>query len=78
MAKVTGVKLKFNRPFFKEFTLQVPGSAPDLLAKLLQANYLAGLHLGRWYGALNDCISVAVTEKRTKQEIDGLAAAFGL
>ena len=25
---------------------------------------------------LNDCVSVAVTEKRTRSEIDGLAAAF--
>jgi len=78
LRKVAGVRLKYQRPFFKEFTLQVPGSAPDLLEKLLQANYHAGLHLGRWYEGLNDCISVAVTERRTKQEIDGLAAAFGL
>jgi glycine dehydrogenase subunit 1 len=77
LAKVAGVRLRFDRPYFKEFTMQVPGSAPDLLAKLLQANYLGGLHLGRWYSALNDCVSVAVTEKRTRQEIDGLAAAFG-
>jgi glycine dehydrogenase subunit 1 len=34
------------------------------------------LHLGRWYPALQNCISVAVTEKRTKAEIDGLAAAL--
>ena len=27
--------------------------------------------------ALADCLSVAVTEKRTKAEIDGLAAALG-
>src|SRR5438445_13343994 len=44
LTKVAGVQLKFNRPFFKEFTVQVPGSAPNPLAKRLQANYLAALH----------------------------------
>ena len=78
LTKVAGVRLKYPRPFFKEFTIQVPGSAPDLLARLLKAGYHAGLHLGRWYESLNDCISVAVTERRTKQEIDGLAAGFGI
>jgi glycine dehydrogenase subunit 1 len=29
--------------------------------------------LGRWYPELDDCFLVAVTEKRTREEIDGLA-----
>ena len=40
------------------------------------AGFHAGLALGRWYPALKDCISIAVTEQRTKDEIDRLAAAF--
>ena len=32
--------------------------------------------LGRWYPRFADCLTVAVTEKRTKAEIDGLAAAL--
>ena len=35
----------------------------------------AGLHLGRWLPGLDDCLTVAVTEKRTRAEIDGLTAA---
>jgi glycine dehydrogenase subunit 1 len=76
LTKVPGVKLKFDRPFFKEFTLQLPGKVTDVLAGLREAGYLAGLPLGRWYPALADCVSVAVTEKRTKADIDGLAAAL--
>src|SRR5438270_8705060 len=72
-----GVSLRFQRPFFKEFTLAVPGSVSALLMRLLQAGYHAGLELGRWYPKLKNCISVAVTEKRTRTEIDGLAALFG-
>jgi glycine dehydrogenase subunit 1 len=71
-----GLPLRFARPFFKEFTVSVPGEPSRLLSQLLRAGYLAGLPLGRWYPALKDAVAVAVTEKRTKEEIDGLAAAF--
>jgi glycine dehydrogenase subunit 1 len=76
LRQVPGLALKYNRPFFKEFTVQVPGSVPGLLERLLKAGYHAGLDLGRWYPGLKNCISIAVTEKRTKKELDGLAAAF--
>jgi glycine dehydrogenase subunit 1 len=76
LAKVSGASLRFDRPFFKEFTLKLPGHVPGLLASLRQTGYHGGLSLGRWYPELGDCLSVAVTEKRTKAEIDGLAAAL--
>ncbi len=76
LTKVPGVSLRFKTPFVKEFALQVPGDAPTLLAKLRTAGYHAGLPLGRWYPALANCITVAVTEKRTKAEIDGLVEAL--
>jgi glycine dehydrogenase subunit 1 len=75
LAKVPGVSLRFDRPFFKEFTLSVPGDVTALLANLRDQGYLAGLPLGRWYPELGNCLSVAVTEKRTKAEIDGLVGA---
>ncbi|MGH7170938.1 MAG: aminomethyl-transferring glycine dehydrogenase subunit GcvPA [Gemmataceae bacterium] len=76
LAQVPGIRLRFNRPFFKEFTLQVEEAMPALLAGLLDKGYHAGLHLGRWYPELPECLSVAVTEKRTRAEIDGLVSAF--
>src|SRR5262249_42959004 len=72
LAKLEGVHLKFDRPFFKEFTLEVDGHVPTLLQRLLAGGYHAGLHLGRWYPRLDCCVSVAVTEKRTREDIDGL------
>jgi glycine dehydrogenase subunit 1 len=74
-----GLRLRFGRPFFKEFTVQVPGNVPALIAALLLQGYHAGLPLGRpgYYPSLIDCLTVAVTEKRTREEIDGLAAAVG-
>jgi glycine dehydrogenase subunit 1 len=76
LTQVPGVRLRFDRPFFKEFTLQAEEEVPALLAGLLQKGYHAGLHLGRWYPKLEACWSVAVTEKRTRAEIDGLVSAL--
>ncbi len=76
LCKVPGVSLRFKKPFFKEFTVQVPGDVPGLLVKLLAAGYHGGLHLGRWYPSLGNCLSIAVTEKRTRAELDGFVAAL--
>jgi glycine dehydrogenase subunit 1 len=76
LTAVNGVRMRFNRPFFKEWTLQLDRPVPALLSKLLVAGYHAGLPLGRWYPSLASCVSLAVTEKRTRAEIDGLATAY--
>jgi len=76
LAQLPGVRLRFDRPFFKEFALEVEGLTPALLTQMLDKGYHAGLHLGRWYAELDACLSVAVTEKRTRAEIDGLVSAL--
>ncbi|HBI42208.1 MAG TPA: hypothetical protein DDY78_05030, partial [Planctomycetales bacterium] len=78
LTKIPSVHLRFARPFFKEFTLQVSAAVPGLLDALLAKGFHAGLHLGRWLPGLDDCLSVAVTEKRTRAEIDGLTAALAM
>jgi glycine dehydrogenase subunit 1 len=76
LAQVPGVRVRFNRPFFKEFTLEAPEPVQSLLSRLLHRGYHAGLPLDQWYPQLASCISVAVTEKRSRGEIDGLKAAY--
>jgi glycine dehydrogenase subunit 1 len=76
LESIPGVRLRFYRPFFKEFTIQIDGNAPALLDRLLAAGIHAGLHLGRWYPALGNCITLAFTEKRTRAEIDRLIAGY--
>ena len=46
------------------------GRIDDLLSAASQAGIMAGVPLGCWYPELEDCLLVAVTEKRTKAEID--------
>jgi glycine dehydrogenase subunit 1 len=76
LTKIPGASLKFKTPFFKEFALSIPGNVESTLAKLRDRGFHAGLPLGRWFPRFADCITVAVTEKRTRSEIDELAAAL--
>ena len=66
-------ELAFDVPFFKEFVVR--SKSKDVAAVLKacqQAGVLAGVPLGKWYPQLDDCFMVAVTEKRTKSEIERL------
>jgi glycine dehydrogenase subunit 1 len=76
LTRLPGVRRRFDRPFFKEFTLEAEVGVADLLPRLLAAGFHAGVPLGRWYPQLPNCVSIAVTEKRTRQEIDGLVEAW--
>jgi glycine dehydrogenase subunit 1 len=74
LAKVPGVRLAFpDRPFFQEFALRAP---KPVVGPLLERGFLVGPELGRWFPDLEDGFLVAVTERRTKAEIDGLVSAL--
>jgi glycine dehydrogenase subunit 1 len=69
--------LAFDQPTFKEFVIRdAENDVVGVLRAALDAGYLAGLPLGRWYAELSDCLLVAVTEKRTKAEMDALVEAL--
>ena len=73
LAAIPGVSLRFDAPFFKEFALRLPKPPERVAARLALAKILAGIPLKSFDPKLGDCLLVAVTEKRTKAEIDGLA-----
>ena len=65
--------LAFPQPTFKEFVVRDAENKVDhLLATAEKSGFLAGVPLSRWYPDLADCFLVAVTEKRTREEIDQL------
>ncbi len=73
-----GLRPAFDQPTFKEFVVRAR-SAEDVerrLARARERGVLAGVPPGRWYGELDDCLLVAVTEKRTKAQIDALVEAL--
>ncbi len=47
-----------------------------MLAELAAHDIFAGVPLGPWYPDLADCFLVAVTEKRTRKEIDSLTTSL--
>src|SRR4029453_18246996 len=71
-----GVSLRFASPFFKEFALKLPKAPDRLIPRLARQGFLAGVPLKTFDRALADCLLGAVTEKRTKAEIDAFAAAL--
>lgn len=77
LAEIDGVSLKFDAPFFKEFTLQLDRPVDDVIAVAQAAGYDIGPSLKRVDDTSEDGLLVAVTEIRTKQEIDGLVKALG-
>ena len=67
--------IEFDVPFFKEFVVRDRRSnVPQLIADAADEGFFAGVPLGSWYPDLQDCLLVAVTEKRTKREIDDLVS----
>ena len=75
-AAVPGVSLRFPAPFFKEFALTLPKAPERVLKRLLKGRILAGVPVRSFDRAEKSTLLVAVTERRTKDEIDAYAAAL--
>jgi glycine dehydrogenase subunit 1 len=74
LTELPGVSLLHpDAPFFKEFALRLPRPAVEVRDALLDHGFLGGVPLP---GAGQDVLLVAVTERRTREEIDGLAEAM--
>jgi len=74
LTEVPGVELLFpGAPFFREFPVRLPRPATEVLDGLIELGYLGGVPLPDADGR---ALLVAVTERRTREEIDGLARAL--
>jgi glycine dehydrogenase subunit 1 len=69
LEKVPGVTVKRSSPTFNEFTISLPMNADDVVHKMIDKGFAAGFPLGRFYKRLDNYLLLAVTEKRTKEEI---------
>ena len=76
LSEIPGVKLRFPAPIFNEFTLELPLDAAEIIGQLIEKGIMAGFPLGRYYKGMEKCMLIAVTEKRTKEEIGLLAEAL--
>lgn len=62
----------FSAPFFKEFIVKSAEPIEQLNKKLLEEKIIGGFDIGRKYPELKNCWLIAVTEKRSKTDIDRL------
>ncbi len=77
LTALPGVARVCPGPFFHEFAIELPKPAREVIATLLRDDgILAGLDLGRFDPRWENRILVAVTEKRTREEMDRYAAAL--
>ncbi|HVH53891.1 MAG TPA: aminomethyl-transferring glycine dehydrogenase subunit GcvPA, partial [Actinomycetota bacterium] len=74
LCEIRGVEPLFpGAPSFKEFALRLPRSAEEVRDELIQRGFLAGVPLADADGR---ALLVAVTERRTKAEIDALTGVM--
>jgi glycine dehydrogenase subunit 1 len=77
LLKLDGIEQCFNKPFFKEFVVKIKGSVDKINYKLNKINIIGGYNLGNSYPELENCWLIAVTEKRTKAQIDKFVKKVG-
>jgi len=67
---IDGVEPAYQAPVVREFAVRTPIRPEVVVERMAEEGFLAGVPAG------NECLLVAVTEKRTRDEIDAFAAAF--
>lgn len=71
LTKTGRFHLVYDKPFFNEFYVKYDGDADTLYQRLIEAGFLGGVRY-------EDGFLFAVTEKRTKEEIDNLVKIAAL
>jgi glycine dehydrogenase subunit 1 len=72
LTAIDGVETVFSSPFFHEFVLRLPVNIAEVNQQLLAAGIIGGYDLGLTYPELAGHMLLAVTEERTKADIDRL------
>jgi len=77
LAEIPGVTFpNGDAPYFREFVVRLPGSATSFVTAALERRILAGIPMSRFDRARRGDLLVAVTEKRSREELDRYAKAL--
>lgn len=74
LTAIDGVEPAVQGPFFKEFAVRVPGDPDAFVAAIADEGFLIGPVVRR--GPAEGAILIAVTERRTLEEVEGVSQAF--
>ncbi|MEK7475685.1 MAG: aminomethyl-transferring glycine dehydrogenase subunit GcvPA [Candidatus Coatesbacteria bacterium] len=69
LGRIPGVLVDRALPTFNEFTAILPRPADEVVGRMIRKGFVAGFPLGRYYPGQSHGLLVAVTEKRTREEI---------
>ncbi len=69
LSRIKGVSVKQSSPTFNEFTVVLPRDPKEVIAAMIEKGFAAGFPLTRYYKDMENYMVVAVTEKRSKEEI---------
>ncbi|WP_066293569.1 aminomethyl-transferring glycine dehydrogenase subunit GcvPA [Bacillus sp. FJAT-29937] len=75
--KENGFEVVFEGPSFNEFVIKLNTPVKEVNQQLLKKSIIGGYDLGRDYSDLANHMLVAVTELRTKEEIDTFVKEMG-
>jgi glycine dehydrogenase subunit 1 len=77
LAGVSGVELLHEAPVAREFAVRLEAPVDKVLDRVAERGIAAGYPLGREYPEYEDGLLVALTERRSKGDIDRLADVLG-
>jgi glycine dehydrogenase subunit 1 len=76
LSAIDGVELLHDAPVAREFALRLRTPVPETLDLVAERGIGAGYWLGTEYPEYEDGLLVAITERRSKEDIDSLAEAL--
>ncbi len=76
LEKIPGIQVKRSNPTFNEFTVCLNQDANSVVEAMIAKGFAAGFPLGGYYPGMENYMIVAVTEKRTREEIERYANAL--
>ncbi len=74
ISRLPGYEMKFSAPFFKEFVVNTPLPAGKIIEQLSRQGIFAGISLSDM--GMGEGLLIAVTEKRTREEMDRFVQAL--
>lgn len=70
--QIKGFEIVFSAPFFKEFVIKTPVHPDRIIETALKKRIFAGVNLHRFDERWQNHLLIAVTEQRTKKEMNKL------
>jgi glycine dehydrogenase subunit 1 len=77
LCRIPGARLAKTGRFFNEFLLEIPAEAKTFLARMQDDGIFAGIDYSRMDSTVRNQILIAVTEVKSKEELDRMVELFG-